>query len=139
MTKSVKHFNVEKSVYQIAEQKFNDVSAYVIMKDDKHICNITLKYPRDGMGRVHGFIHCFGLHMVHDFVSGGGYDKRSAVICKLARKQIANIKSIIDCEEKEQVKIRYADYIDLCNHIIGNGEAGWDIGIHSKFKVIRVI
>lgn len=128
-----------KSVYQIADQKFNDVSAYAIMKGDKHICNITIKYPRDGMGRVHGFLHCFGLEMVHDYVSGCGYDKRSAVICKLVKKQIENIENIGDSEQKEEAKKRYADYIDLCNHIIENGDAGWDIGIHSKFQVIRVI
>lgn len=130
---------MKKSVYQTAEQKFNDVSAYVIMKGDKHICNITIKYPKDGMGRVHGFMHAYGLEMEHAFVGGYGYDKRSAVICKLVESQLETINKITDKEKMLVIKNKYANYIDLCQHIVDNGEAGWDIGIYSNFEIIRVI
>lgn len=130
---------MKKTVYQVAEQKFKEVSAYAIMKGDTHICNISIKYPRDGMGRLHGFMHSFGLEMVYDYVGGYGYDKRTAVICRLVKKQLDAIISIKNDENREFVKQKYSDYIDLCNHIIENGECGWDIGIYSKFEIIRVI
>lgn len=125
-----------KSVYELAGQKFNDVSAYVIHKDGKHLCNISLKYPKDGMGRLYGFIHCFGLQMEVSFVSGCGYDKRSAVICKLVNKQLEAIKN---SEFKVDIESKNLDYIDLCENISLNGEGGWDIDLYKTYSIIQVI
>ena len=82
-----------KTVYQKFEASFSNVSAYVIMKDGKHVANITLKYPKDGMGRLQCYIHILGTEMQNGCASGCGYDKRSHAIHLTAKKYKGYITS----------------------------------------------
>lgn len=110
-----------KTVYQKFESSFANVSAYVILKDGVHIANISLKYPKDGMGRLQCYIHIFGTEMQNDFVSGCGYDKRSHAIHKTAKKYLSLV-------ENEGLTDALSVHEKLFLALLSSNEAdnGWD-------------
>lgn len=76
MTKAKKQ-NVD-AVYE-AHNKI-PYSAYAITYKGEHMGLITLKYPRDGAGRLYCFIHVFGVNMVRGWADGYGYDKKGCAL-----------------------------------------------------------
>lgn len=118
-----------KNVYALQSRKFKGVSAFVIMKGGKHVASVTLKFPKDGMGKLHGFMHCIGTEMVTASCSGCGYDKCTAVIVKLADEML----------KQDFNKVRHADYFKLLT-VLSDSEAGWKEYLYdNNFQVIQVI
>ena len=74
------------NIYDLHSKAFPHVSAFVIMKDGERVATISLKYPKDGAGRLYAYVHYTGLEMVRDFAGGYGYDKRSAAVAYAAAK-----------------------------------------------------
>ena len=67
-------------VFEQYDKAFQNVSAYVVMKDGSVAATVTFKSPKDGAGRLWAYVHFIGLSMVRGFANGYGYDKRSAAI-----------------------------------------------------------
>lgn len=130
MSKSIN----SKSVYQKFESAFSNVSAYAILKDGEHVANITLKYPKDGMGRLQCFMHILGNEMQNAFVSGCGYDKQSAVIHKTAKQY----KEFISYNPEYKVKPSALELLELLSSYEASN--GWDGVLYkSGFDKINVI
>jgi hypothetical protein len=94
-----------KTIYDQHDAAFNNVSAFVIMKEGERVATVAFKFPRDGAGRLWCYLHVLGLPMVRGYAGGYGYDKRSAAFLDAARKQTAvKLKSWQSAEgyEKER-------------------------------------
>lgn len=68
-----------KDVYEQHKASFKQVAAYVLV-DEKgdRVATIAFKYPKDGAGRVHCYLHILGMLMQRGHANGYGYDKSSA-------------------------------------------------------------
>lgn len=73
------------SVYDKHSKHFAQVSAYVIIDNE---CNqkgtMSVKYPKDGAGKLYLYLHLYGSQMVQVSVSGCGFDKLSVAVQKAA-------------------------------------------------------
>ncbi|ODS77277.1 MAG: hypothetical protein ABS46_18320 [Cytophagaceae bacterium SCN 52-12] len=67
-------------IYDQHNRAFQNVSAYVVMKDGHIVATVTFKFPKDGAGRLSAYVHFLGTQMVRGFANGYGYDKRSAAV-----------------------------------------------------------
>lgn len=67
-------------IYDQHATAFANVSAYIIMKDGERVATIAIKFPKDGAGRLHAYVHWIGVPMVRGMAGGYGYDKRSAAV-----------------------------------------------------------
>ena len=126
---------MSKSVYQKFESSFSNVSAYVIMKDGEHIANITLKYPKDSMGRLQCYIHIFGTEMQNSFAGGYGYDKTSHAIHVTAKKykDYLNTLPLDTVINKDALRL-----IDALSS--DSADNGWDNALYDNgFTKINVI
>lgn len=74
------------NIYDQHRAAFDNVSAFVIVKDGERVATVAFKFPRDGAGRLYAYVHWLGIEMVRGFADGYGYDKRSAAACAAARK-----------------------------------------------------
>lgn len=74
------------TIYQQHDKAFNNVSAFIIMKNNERVATVAFKFPRDGAGRLQCFLHVLSLPMVRGTASGYGYDKRSAAFYDAAQK-----------------------------------------------------
>lgn len=123
-----------KSVYQKFESAFPNVSAYTILKDGEHVANITLKHPKDGVGRLQCFMHIPSTEMQNAFVSGCGYDKRSAAIHKTAKQY----KEFIANNSKYKLKPSEDELLELLSSYEASN--GWSDELYRNgFNVINVI
>jgi hypothetical protein len=66
------------SIYDQHQAAFQNVSAYVILKNGERVATIAFKFPRDGAGRLYCYLHIFGASMCRGHANGYGYDKKSA-------------------------------------------------------------
>lgn len=73
-------------IYEQHRAAFNQVSAFVIIKDNEQIGTVALKFPRDGAGHLYAYVHFHGMPMVRARAGGYGYDKRSAAVHATADK-----------------------------------------------------
>ena len=94
------------NIYDQHKAAFASVSAFVILKDGERVATIAIKFPRDGAGRLHAYVHWIGLEMVRGFASGGGYDKRTAAVSSAAR----SARDPIDITKRIPNMDRLADY-----------------------------
>ena len=75
-------------IYDQHRAAFGNVSAHCIAKNGELVGTIAFKFPRDGAGRLHAYVHWHGIPMVRGFAGGYGYDKRSAACSDAARNAI---------------------------------------------------
>jgi hypothetical protein len=68
------------NIYDQHQAAFQNVSAYVILKNGERVATIAFKWPRDGAGRLYAYVHWIGVEMTRGHANGGGYDKRSAAV-----------------------------------------------------------
>lgn len=124
-----------KSVYQKFEASFSNVSAYAILKDGVHCANITLKYPKDGMGRLQCYIHILGTEMQNGQAGGYGYDKRSHAIHVTAKKYKEHLNTLpLDTKIKPEA-LRLIDILSS-----DSADNGWDDNLYSEgFTKLTVI
>lgn len=69
-------------IYNKHDTAFRNVSAFAILKDGKHVANVTLKHGN----AVTAYVHWIGLEMTSGRAGGGGYDRASAAVSDAARK-----------------------------------------------------
>lgn len=67
-----------RDIYQQHESAFKNVSAYVIVKNNKEAARIAFKHPKNGDGRVYCYFHFLGIPAVRGWCDGGGYDKMTS-------------------------------------------------------------
>ena len=77
---------MSKSIYDQHDKHFDNVSAFVVLKDGACVARVAFKYPRDGAGRLYAYVHWLCLPMVRGDASGYGYDKRSTAVSNAAKK-----------------------------------------------------
>jgi len=80
------------SIYDQHDKYFRDVCAYAVIHDGEPVARISVRFPRDGAGRLYAYAHWLGRQMVRGSASGGGYDKTGAALHDAARRreQVAN-------------------------------------------------
>ena len=83
---------MKNSVYDKHSKAFQQVAAYVIVKDGKQVGTIAYKFPKDGAGRLSCFLHFHGYNMVTGFAVGYGYDKKSAALESAASHKSLSVK-----------------------------------------------
>jgi hypothetical protein len=67
------------NIYDKRDQAFKDVSASVITDQaGNRKATVSIKYPKDGAGRLTMFVHVIGTEIVCGTASGYGYDKAGA-------------------------------------------------------------
>lgn len=122
--------------WQKFDKAFENVGAYLILDKDTRqiIAKIALKYPKDGAGRLHSFMHIIGHTMETSYAGGFNYDKRSQAIINVAQK-------ILDKVSSQSAKYDYNQkmFLDwLCSE---TAKSGWQEAINEKngFIVIQVI
>jgi hypothetical protein len=69
-------------IYEKFDAAFRHISAFAILKNGKHVANVTLKHGN----AVTAFVHWIGLEMTTGRAGGGGYDRASAAVAAAARK-----------------------------------------------------
>ena len=74
------------SIYEQHAAAFRNVAAYIVTRNGERVANISVKFPKDGAGRLHAYAHWIGAEMVRGMASGYGYDKKSAALADAARK-----------------------------------------------------
>jgi hypothetical protein len=82
------------NIYEKHQKAFAYVRAYAILANDEKIATVSLKYPKDGAGRLTCFFHVLGYEMVSAYAAGYGYDKTTAAISYAAKKFIKQNDSI---------------------------------------------
>lgn len=75
------------TIYAQHSAAFPNVAAYVIMLGSERVATIAFKFPKDGAGRLHAYVHWIGEPMARGFAAGGGYDKRSAACVAAIKPQ----------------------------------------------------
>lgn len=76
------------NIYDQHQAAFQNVSAYVILKNGERVATIAFKFPRDGAGRLYAYVHWLGVEMTRGHANGGGYDKRSAAVSSAIARMI---------------------------------------------------
>jgi len=69
-------------IYDQFDASFRYISAHAILKDGKHVANITLKHG----SAVTAYVHYLGLEMTKGRAGGGGYDRSTAAVQNAAAK-----------------------------------------------------
>ena len=82
------------TIYDQHDKHFAHVSAYVIAKDGERVATVALRYPKDGAGRLHAYVHWLGAPMSHGWAGGYGYDKGSAAVADAVRRLPAVCKGL---------------------------------------------
>jgi hypothetical protein len=115
-------------IYEQHDKAFQNVSAYAVLKQGALIAKVAFKFPRDGAGRLHCYLHFPGVPMVRGHASGYGYDKRSAAIASAASK-------VSDPER------RLLEHAQTAIQAIGNDTGKyWDNRLaESGFEIIQVV
>jgi hypothetical protein len=119
---------MDNTAYQLAEKLFKFETADCVFKDGVHVCNITLKYPKNGVGAVKGFMHCIGSQMVYAQVKGAGFNKENAVIDKLANEVLS----------LDLLGFDFPIYKNMVNKILLSNGGGWKNNLND-FTIIQVI
>lgn len=73
-------------IYDQHNAAFKYVSAFAILKDRNHVANVSIKFPKDGAGRLYAYVHVFRAEMSRGFAGGYGYNKTSAAIMDAMEK-----------------------------------------------------
>ncbi len=77
------------SVYDKHSKHFAQVAAYVIIDSEgNQKGTMSVKYPKDGMGKLYLYLHLYGSQMVQVSVSGCGFDKLSVAVQKAADQYV---------------------------------------------------
>ena len=74
------------SIYEQHAAAFKNVSAYIVTRNGERVATISIKFPKDGAGRLYAYTHWLGVEMVRGMAGGYGYDKKSAALADAARK-----------------------------------------------------
>ena len=121
------------NIYDQFDAAFKQISAYAVMRDGDLVARISIKFPRDGAGRLYAYVHWLGAPMVRGHANGYGYDKRSAACAVAARKM--TVKQGIDPLSSEMT-----NHIEFMRALEKDGgEYFYDALRHAGFTVYQVI
>lgn len=70
------------NVYDQFDAAFRNVSAYVVLKGDKVVAKVALKYGN----ACTAYVHWIGIEMQRGRATGYGYDKASAAVSSAASR-----------------------------------------------------
>ena len=99
------------SVYDKHSKHFAQVSAYVIIDNEgDQKGTMSVKYPKDGMGKLFLYLHLYGSQMVQVSVSGCGFDKLSVAVQKAANEYTKEITFKNDRDFIEALKLVNHDF-----------------------------
>ena len=114
------------------DKAFNQVSAFLVLDAETRntVAKISLKYPKDGAGRLTCYMHIIGNELQIGTASGYGYDKRTTAIINAADNYLKNA---------EGFNVPEASFLNLLNSNMA--QSGWQEVINEKngFTVIQVI
>ena len=77
---------MSKTIYQLRDAAFSNVSAYAILHNGAAIGSVSLKFPKDGAGRLYAYVHLLGAEMVRGSSTGYGYDKATAALASASKQ-----------------------------------------------------
>jgi len=99
------------SVYDKHSKHFAQVSAYVIIDNEgNQKGTMSVKYPKDGMGKLYLYLHLHGSQMVQVSVSGWGFDKLSVAVQKAAEAYTTDLTFKNDRDFIEALKFVNHDF-----------------------------
>lgn len=99
------------SVYDKHSKHFAQVSAYVIIDNEgNQKGTMSVKYPKDGMGKLFLYLHLHGSQMVQVSVSGCGFDKLSVAVQKAAEAYTNDLTFKNDRDFIEALKLVDHDF-----------------------------
>ena len=119
--------------WQKFDNAFKSVSAYVVMDTENNlVAKVSVKYPKDGAGRLTAFIHLIGTETQVGTASGYGYDKRTAAICNASDKFDLS-------KETCKLNSKQIEFVQMLSTSLA--QSGWKEAIQPKygFNVIQVI
>jgi hypothetical protein len=98
-------------------------SAYAIVHKGEHRGLVTLKFPKDGAGRLYCFLHVFGVHMVRGYAGGYGYDKKGCALTSAAEYLPTG---------KDNPDLRCTETLDAFHTALDdfNGAQGWETAVN---------
>jgi len=120
-------------IYDLHSKAFENVSAYVILKDGERVATVAFRYPRDGAGRLWAYVHWFGTEMARGYASGGGYDKHSAACA-------AAVRAIKPISGWENLNAKAPDYMAFrAAMALDNGTYWYDQLRLAGFTVLQAV
>lgn len=129
--------------YDQQRKHFADHSASAILMDGEHVASITIKYPKDGAGRLYAYVHWLGTEMQRGHANGGGYDKASAAISVAARQYLIDfdksLPSDVDSFNANARKPHLAQCM-FWEYLKKDDGESWESALRSAgFTVCRII
>lgn len=120
-------------IYAQHRKAFDQVAAYVIMKDGARVATVAFRYPHDGAGRLWAYVHWLGTEMVRGYASGGGYDKHSAAVASAIHGAMTRKHALMFAEpDSSQDAFRAAMGLD-------DGEYWYDRLRKAGFEVLQAV
>ena len=99
------------TVYDKHAKHFSQVSAYVIIDSEgDQKGTMSIKYPKDGAGKLYLYLHLYGSQMVQVSVSGCGFDKLSVAVQKAAEAYTKELTFKNDRDFIEALKLVNHDF-----------------------------
>ena len=109
--KQFKGNTMNTSVYDKHAKHFSQVSAYVIIDSEgTQKGTMSIKYPKDGAGKLYLYLQLHGSTMVQVSVSGCGFDKLSVAIQKAAEAYTKELTFKNDRDFIEALKLVNHDF-----------------------------
>lgn len=124
-----------KSIYDQHQATFKNVSAFVILDENHEVyAKVSIKYPRDGAGRLYAYVHIIGERMVRGSATGYGYDKGSAAVSKAFT--IARLNDpFAEGGDDSPTAVRLKDIREALH----DGSINWYDALPTEYTVIQVI
>jgi hypothetical protein len=128
------------NIYDLHEKAFEQVSAFVILKDGERVATVAIKFPRDGAGRLYAYVNWIGNEMVRGHANGYGYDKRSAAVARAAhnwaKAEKASVAAIGEGPRPDRDSLKYA-FWSACSADDGRD---WSRAVEDAgFTVLQVV
>ena len=122
------------NIYDQHRATFSQVSAFVILHNAEKVATIAFKFPRDGVGRLHAYVHYIGLTMARGYAEGGGYDKRSASASAAARNTTKETPAHWTPEKADNARL----FLQALAH--GDDGHGWEENLRrAGFTVLQAV
>lgn len=125
-------------IYQQHDAAFNNVSAFVVLKDGERVATVAFKR---GLS-VTCYLHIIGLEMTKGRANGGGYDRQSAA----AWDAVSRSKPTPPAPMEHSESIAYKTCLNaLRGEIVealknGNGRSHWDKALRDAgFTVLQAV
>lgn len=125
-------------IYDQHRAAFSNVSAWVVMRKGERVATVSVKFPKDGAGRLWAYVHYIGTEMQRDFAGGYGYAKTDAAVSGAGSK-IHNAIEKSGRPEHWSVK-EFATLRNFIQAIGSDGGESWDRKLRDAgFEVFQAV